>query len=121
MKPNTETNNHSDEESADHPHKRTIDENTKELLGLASHDFIYYPGFILLVAACFASSEPLIYSLFALSSAFVVIFLLKSFPKYLHSPHLTTFTKGYGILGNIFLMALQFIVIFMKFSSMSKL
>lgn len=91
-----------------------LDANTKEFLGIAKDDFWYYPGFVLLVVACFFTNVLLVLVLFAISTAFLLIFLVKSFPKYIHSHDLAAFTKVFGIIGNLALIALQIVVVVAK-------
>lgn len=88
-----------------------LDENTKEFLGIAKDDFWYYPGLVPLVVACFLSSSTLVLVLFAISTVFLLIFLAKSFPKYIKSSQLATVTKVYGLLGNLALIVLQIVVV----------
>ena len=64
--------------------------------------------------ACFFSSVPLVFILFAISTVFLLIFLAKSFPKYIHSSELAPFTKVFGFLGNLALIALQMVVVVAK-------
>ena len=71
-----------------------LDENVKEFLGIAKDDFWYYPGLVLLVIGCFLPSAPLVLALFAGSTVFLLIFLAKSFPKYIQSSQLSAIHKG---------------------------
>jgi hypothetical protein len=82
-------------------------EDTKEFLGIGKHDFWYYPGLVAGIASFFASSPRAVVTLLAVSTLFLVIFLVKSTPRYLKSPDLQRGTRIYGLVGNVMLVLLQ--------------
>jgi len=88
-----------------------LDNNTRELLGIAKEDFWAYPGFVLLIAGCFFASLPIVLGFFALSGLFLLIYEVKSFPKYFTDESLSTGIRIYGILVNLALIGLQFVVV----------
>ncbi len=88
-----------------------LDENVKEFLGIAKEDFWYYPGFVLLVVACFVSDVAVVVILFAASTVFLIVYSVKSFPKYAASKELASVTRLYGLFGNVGLILLQVVAI----------
>jgi hypothetical protein len=97
------------------PPSQSKDSDLRELFGVAANDFWYYPGFLLLVAAWFVSNFWAVLVLLAVSTAFLIIYLVKSFPKFLGSSNLHIATKIYGLFGNVFLIMLHVVVIVWKF------
>ena len=88
-----------------------LSEDTKEFLGISKEDFWYYPGLVLLVGACFVSNVWLIGLMFLTSTTLLLVYLFKSFPKYIHSRELSAGTRVYGFIGNVALIAIQIGVI----------
>jgi hypothetical protein len=91
------------------------DSNVRELFGVAGSDFWYYPGFALLIAALSVSKIWLVGLLFAVSTVFLLVYMKKSFPKYLCSKELHPAMKAYGLCANAFLIVLQIVAISWKF------
>lgn len=91
-----------------------LSEDAKEFLGISKEDFWYYPGLVLLVAGCFLSNVWIVGAIFLTSTVFVLVFLVKSFPKYVRSKELAAGTRAYGLLGNIALIVIQIGVILVK-------
>lgn len=88
-----------------------LDANVREWLGIANEDFWMYPSVALLVAGCFPSNVAVVFALFAASTAFFIVYLVKSFPKYISSPDLAPVTKVFGLVGNIAWIPLHIAVI----------
>ena len=84
-----------------------LSDDAKEFLGISREDFWYYPGLVLLVGGCFLSNVWIVGAMFLASTVFLVVFLAKSFPKYLRSKQLGAGTRVYGLLGNIALIVIQ--------------
>jgi hypothetical protein len=91
------------------------DSNIRELFGVAGTDFWYYPGFVLMIGALNVSGIWYVGLLFAMSTVFLLVYLKKSFPKYLGSTDLHPATKVYGLCANAFLIMLQIVAISWKF------
>ena len=88
-----------------------MNENVKELLGVGRHDFWYYPGFALALGSFWVSSPVTVVMLLVLSTAFVMVFLLKSTPRYLKPGELHTGTRVFGMVGNVVLVVLQIVMV----------
>jgi hypothetical protein len=89
----------------------SLDPNLREMLGIAKDDIWGYLSVALLVAGCFPSNVAIVFALFAASTAFLVLYLVKSFPKCLGSSDLAPAIKVYGLISNIAWIPLHIAVI----------
>ena len=84
-----------------------MNEDAKEFLGIGKDDFWYYPGLATAIASFWVSTPATVWTLLLLSTGFLVVFLIKSTPRYLKSPDLKQGTRAFGIVGNILLVVFQ--------------
>ncbi|KYG08940.1 hypothetical protein BE21_20725 [Sorangium cellulosum] len=88
-----------------------MDENVKEFLGIGKHDFWYYPGLAMAIGSFWVSSPAAVVALLVISTGLLVVFLVKSTPRYLGSRELHRGTRVFGLVGNIFLVLMQIAIV----------
>lgn len=82
-------------------------EDTRELLGIGRDDYWYYLGIAVGVASFWVSRPLAFTALLLLSTGLVLVFLVKSTPRYLESKELSQGTRVFGLIGNAGLVILQ--------------
>jgi hypothetical protein len=91
-----------------------LSEDARELLGVGKDDWWCYIGWVLLAISCFLQHPVAVILLFVVSCVFVGIFLGKSYPRYLKTNTLSHAVRIYCLFGNIFVIALQIVVMSVK-------
>ena len=80
-----------------------MNEDLKEYLGVGKHDWIYYPGGVLVVVGLMMRDPLWSPAAYGLSLLFLGAFLWKSYPRYAHDPDLKQTTRIFGLVGNVLL------------------
>ena len=91
-----------------------LSEDARELLGMGKDDWWCYVGWVPLAAGCFLRNPWAVLALFAVSCVFVGIYLARSYPRFYRGEGLSPGVRIYCLLANVFVIALQVVVIAVK-------